>query len=107
MRTQKKKIAKPPANAVHPGEMLREEFMQPLGLSAYRLAKDLRVPAPRINDIVLEKRGITADTALRLARYFGNTAQYWMNMQAGYDLLLATANRKEIAKVKPRKESVA
>jgi antitoxin HigA-1 len=94
-----------PANAIHPGEMLREEFMTPLGLTSYRLAKELRIPAPRVNDIVLEKRGITADTALRLARYFGNTPEFWMNMQAHYDLALARANGKEISKIKPRNEA--
>jgi addiction module HigA family antidote len=72
--------------------MLREEFMAPIGLTAYRLAKELKLPAPRINDIVREKRGLSADTALRLARYFGNSPEFWMNMQARYDLLLATAN---------------
>lgn len=81
-----------PPNAIHPGEMLREEFMAPIGLTAYRLAKELKLPAPRINDIVREKRGLSADTALRLARYFGNSPEFWMNMQARYDLLLATAN---------------
>jgi antitoxin HigA-1 len=96
-----------PANAVHPGEMLREEFMVPLGLSAYRLAKDLQLPPPRVNDIVREKRGISADTALRLARYFGNSPEFWMNMQARYDLLVARAN-KSFSKIKPRKvESAA
>jgi addiction module HigA family antidote len=95
-----------PANAVHPGEMLREEFMVPLGLTAYRLAKDLKLPLPRVNDVVREKRGISADTALRLSRYFGNSAEYWMNMQARYDLLLAQAN-KGIAKIKPRTQETA
>ena len=96
-----------PANAVHPGEMLREEFMAPLRLTAYRLAKELKLPPPRVNDIVREKRGISADTALRLARYFGNSPEFWMNMQARYDLLVAQAN-KSISKIKPRKvESAA
>lgn len=72
--------------AVHPGEILREEFMKPLGLSAYKLARALHVSIPRVNDIVLERRAVTADTALRLARYFGTTALFWMNLQAGYDL---------------------
>lgn len=94
-----------PANAIHPGEMLREEFMTPLGLTSYRLAKELRIPAPRVNDIVLEKRGITADTALRLARYFGNTPEFWMNMQAHYDLAVAKVSAKGIDKVKPRPEA--
>jgi antitoxin HigA-1 len=74
---------------IHPGEILREEFLVPLGISQYRLAKEIHVPARRINEIVLEKRGISADTALRLARYFGTTAQLWVNLQARYDLEVA------------------
>ena len=70
----------------HPGEILREEFLQPLGITAYRLAKDIHVPATRIADIVNERRGISADTALRLSRYFGNSAQFWLNLQTHYDL---------------------
>ncbi|OGP66418.1 MAG: addiction module antidote protein, HigA family [Deltaproteobacteria bacterium RBG_16_44_11] len=71
---------------IHPGEILREEFIAPLGLSAHALAMELKVPAPRINDIVRERRAITPDTALRLARYFGTTAQFWLNLQTSYDL---------------------
>jgi addiction module HigA family antidote len=71
---------------IHPGEILREEFLVPLGMSAHELAMALRVPATRINDIVNERRGITADTALRLSRYFGTTSRFWMNMQASYEL---------------------
>lgn len=71
---------------VHPGEVLREEFLKPLNLSANGLAIDLHVPAPRINDIIREKRGITADTALRLARYFGTSAEFWLGLQDDYDL---------------------
>jgi addiction module HigA family antidote len=71
---------------VHPGEVLREDYLAPLGMSAHALAKALRVPASRINDVVTEKRGVTADTALRLARFFGGDAQTWMNLQAIYDL---------------------
>lgn len=74
---------------IHPGEILREEFLIPLGVSQYRLAKEIHVPARRINEIVLEKRGISADTALRLGRYFGTTAQLWINLQARYDLEVA------------------
>jgi addiction module HigA family antidote len=74
---------------VHPGEILREEFMVPLGLSMNRMAIDLRVPVTRIADIVKEKRGITADTALRFARYFKNSAAFWMNLQTRYDLEVA------------------
>lgn len=71
---------------VHPGEILREDLMAPLGLSIHQLARDLRVPPTRISEIVNERRAITADSALRLARYFGNTPQFWMNLQATYDL---------------------
>ncbi|HEX4023511.1 MAG TPA: HigA family addiction module antitoxin [Steroidobacteraceae bacterium] len=74
---------------VHPGEVLREDFLRPAGLSANVLAKALRVPAPRINDIVRERRGITADTAMRLARYFGGDAQSWLNLQTLFDLRIA------------------
>ncbi len=74
---------------IHPGEILREEFLAPLGLSAHQLALALRVPATRINDLVRGKRGITADTALRLSRYFGTTARFWLNMQTSYELEVA------------------
>lgn len=71
---------------VHPGEILLEDFLKPLGLSQYRLAKGLGVPGRRINEIVLGKRAISADTALRLARFFGTSDRFWLNLQAGYDL---------------------
>lgn len=71
---------------VHPGEVLLEEFLTPAGLSQYRLAKDMSVPPRRINEIVHAKRAVTADTALRLARYFGTTPRFWLNLQAQYDL---------------------
>ena len=74
---------------IHPGEVLREEFLMPHGLSANALAQALRVPAPRINDIVRERRGVTPDTALRLARFFGTTPQFWLNLQASYELKIA------------------
>ncbi|MDQ2710791.1 MAG: HigA family addiction module antitoxin [Acidobacteriota bacterium] len=74
---------------VHPGEMLREEFLTPLGLSANKLAIELRVPATRISEIVNERRAITADTALRLERYFGMSADFWMNLQKQFDLVSA------------------
>ena len=74
---------------VHPGEILREDFLIPLGMSANALSKALNVPAPRINDIARERRGVTADTAMRLARYFGVDARSWMNLQAAYDLRVA------------------
>jgi addiction module HigA family antidote len=75
-----------PMPALHPGEMLREEFMKPLGLSANALAIALRVPVTRISEIVRARRGITADTALRLARYFNMTPEFWMRLQMDYDL---------------------
>ncbi len=71
---------------VHPGEVLLEEFLEPMGISQYRLAKDVSVPPRRINEIVHGKRGVTADTALRLARYFGTTERFWLNLQTQYDL---------------------
>jgi addiction module HigA family antidote len=71
---------------IHPGELLLEEFLEPMELSQYRLAKDISVPARRINEIVHGKRGITADTALRLARYFDTSERFWMNLQMRYDL---------------------
>jgi len=71
---------------VHPGEILLEEFLGPFGISQYRLAKDISVPPRRINEIVHAKRAITADTALRLARYFGTSDAFWMNLQTRYDL---------------------
>jgi len=78
---------------IHPGETLREDFLKPLGLTASRLATELQVPVTRINDIVRCRRAITADTALRLARYFATTPQFWMNLQANYELELAQDTR--------------
>ncbi len=71
---------------IHPGEILMEEFLKPLGISQYKLAKDIHVPARRINEIVHGKRSITADTALRLSRYFNLSERFWLNLQARYDL---------------------
>jgi addiction module HigA family antidote len=79
--TTKKRL--PP---VHPGEVLFEEFLKPMNITQYRLAKDISVPPRRVNEIVLHKRGITADTALRLGRYFGTSEQFWLNLQSEYDL---------------------
>ena len=90
-------MAKNRMRPIHPGEVLREEYLKPLDLSANALACALRVPAPRINDIVLERRAVTPDTALRLARYFGGDAQSWMNLQTAYDLKVAElAHGKDI-----------
>lgn len=88
---------------VHPGEILLEDFLTPMGITRYRLAKEIGVPQRRIDEICAAKRAITADTALRLARYFGTDAQSWMNLQAGYDLevaAIALAERIE-REVKP------
>ena len=74
---------------VHPGEILREDYLKPMGMSANALAKALNVPAPRINDIARERRGVSADTAMRFARYFGGDARSCLNLQAAYDLRLA------------------
>ena len=79
-------MAKATLAPIHPGEILVEDFLAPLGLSQYRLAKDISVPARRINEIAHGKRGISADTAIRLARYFGTTERFWLNLQAQYDL---------------------
>jgi len=94
----------PFAFSIHPGEILRTEFMDPLGLSAYRLAKELSISVPRINDLVRGKRGITADTALRLSRYFGNSAQFWIGLQSGHDLWVASKD-KSLNRVRPRQEA--
>jgi addiction module HigA family antidote len=81
---------------IHPGEILREEFMKPRGLSQNALARALKVPPRRVNEIVLEKRSITADTALRLARYFGTSAEMWAGLQSDYDLRCARCERAGI-----------
>lgn len=80
---------------VHPGEILREDFLKPLELSANALSKALHVPAGRINDIVLERRGVTPDTALRLARFFGGDAQSWLNLQLSYDLKITEREKAQ------------
>lgn len=82
-------MAKKTLNPIHPGEILLEEFLVPMEISQYRLAKDVHVPPRRINEIVHGKRAITADTALRLSRYFGTTAEFWTNLQSAYDLDVA------------------
>lgn len=79
-------------SAVHPGEILAEEFLKPMGLSQNKLALSIRVPAPRISEIVRGKRSMTADTALRLGRFFGMSPQFWMNLQTQYDLAIAMDN---------------
>lgn len=79
-------MAKHKVPPIHPGEILLEEFLKPMGLSQYRVAKDISVPPRRVNEIVHGNRSITADTALRLARYFGTPPQFWINLQSHYDL---------------------
>ncbi len=87
---------------IHPGEILREEFMVPLQLSSNAVARAIEVTPSRVNDIVLGRRGVTADTALRLARLFNTTERFWMNLQATYDLQCAQdAGGKAIASIKP------
>ena len=81
---------------IHPGEIIKEEYLEPLGMSVNALAVSLRVPAPRINDVIRQKRGVSIDTALRLARYFNTTAQFWMNLQTSYDLKIARKNMPKI-----------
>jgi addiction module HigA family antidote len=87
--------------AVHPGDILLHEFMEPIGLTAYRLAKEIGVPAPRVNDIVRARRAISANTALRLGKYFGVSPQFWLNLQNRFDLAEA-AKDKSIMKIKQR-----
>jgi addiction module HigA family antidote len=89
---------------VHPGEILRDEFLTPMGISVYELANAIRVPRSRVNDIVLGRRAITTDTAIRLGRYFGMSPEFWINLQARYDLDLAdrTVRRKIEREVAPR-----
>ena len=85
---------------IHPGEVLREEFIVPLGMNAHSLAMALQVPAPRINDVVRERRAITVDTALRLAKYFGTSAEFWLGLQTDYDMAIArTSMTKVLARI--------
>lgn len=87
---------------IHPGEVLREEFLKPLSMSAHALAIALHVPAPRINDIVRERRAVSADTALRLARYFGTSAEFWLGLQADFDLKTHAAQlAEELMSIRP------
>ena len=88
---------------VHPGEVLREDYLKPLGMGANALSVALKVPASRINDIVLERRGITVDTAMRIVRYFGGDAQSWMNLQTAYEIKVAekVLAKKVFAEIQP------
>jgi len=94
---------------VHPGEVLREDFLLPLGMSAHALAVALRVPPSRVSDIILERRTVSADTAMRLARYFGGDAQSWLNLQTAYDLRKAEIAQaaRILREVSPMKEAAA
>ena len=92
--------------AIHPGEILREEFMKPLKLSSYKLAKELHLTVPRVNDIVRERRAITADTAVRLAKYFGMPAEFWLGLQADYDIRMAKGKLEKI-NIRPHPRSAA
>jgi len=88
---------------IHPGEILREEFMQPLALTSYRLAKELHVTQPRVNDLVLERRGVSADMALRLGTYFKTGPEFWMNLQQSFELEAAQrAAGASMKKIRPR-----
>jgi len=93
---------------VHPGEILRDEFLTPMGISVYELANAIKVPRSRANDIVLGRRAITTDTAMRLGRYFGMSPEFWINLQARYDLDVAdrTVRRKIEQEVAPRNASL-
>lgn len=92
---------------VHPGEVLREDFLAPLNMSVNALAKALGIPTPRINDVARERRGVTPDTAMRLARYFGGDARSWLNLQTAHDLRVAElANAKDIERsITPMKKA--
>lgn len=91
---------------IHPGEVLREDYLEPLNMSANALAVALRIPSPRINDVVRERRSVSPDTALRLSRFFGGDAQSWLNLQAAYDLKIAEKDA-DLAEIVPLSEKVA
>jgi len=97
-------MAKKMHEPIHPGEIVREDFMKPFSLTAHRLAMELAVSAPRMNDLIREKRGMTGDMALRLARYFGTTPGFWMNLQSRYelDVALRESGKDILARVKAR-----
>lgn len=93
---------------VHPGEILSEEFMKPLEITAYRLSKELGIPQTRVSEILKSRRRISADTAIRLSKYFGNSAKFWLGIQDDYDLEEElTSRRKEFQKIKRRGENAA
>lgn len=93
---------------IHPGEVLKEEFMVPLNITAYRLSKDLGIPQTRVSEILKGRRRVTADTALRLSKYFGNSAKFWLGLQDDYDIEEElTARKREFQKIKRRKDYAA
>ena len=93
---------------IHPGEVLKEEFMKPLDIKAYSLSKDLGIPQTRISEILKGRRRVSADTALRLSKYFGNSAKFWLGLQDDYDLEEElTARKREFQKIKRRKDYAA
>lgn len=95
-------------NNIHPGEVLSEEFLKPLSISAYRLSKDIAIPQTRISAILKGRRRITADTALRLSKYFGNSAKFWLGLQDDFDLEEElTANEKAFMNIKKREDNAA
>lgn len=102
--TTTKRAGRNPLGPIHPGEILREEVLEPLGMSPYGLATELRVPRTRIERLVREETPVTTDTALRLARYLGTTAEFWLKLQARFDLETARqAGDADIAAIRPRK----
>ena len=105
--TERSAVASNKMRPIHPGEILREEYLAPLQMSAHALAMALHVPAPRINDIVRERRAVTPDTALRLGRYFDTSAQFWLNLQSTFDLKQAESEtgRRIAAEVRPRERA--
>jgi len=93
---------------IHPGEVLKEEFLEPLNITAYRLSKDLGIPQTRISEILKGRRRISADTALRLSKYFGNSAKFWLGLQNDYDIEEElTARKREFQKIKKRNDYAA
>lgn len=91
---------------IHPGEVLREEFLAPLGMTAHALAMALHVPAPRIHDVVRERRAVSVDTALRLAQYLGTSAEFWLGMQTDYDMALARAAMGDVLSHIVRRDAI-
>ncbi|MBK7873885.1 MAG: HigA family addiction module antidote protein [Saprospiraceae bacterium] len=93
---------------IHPGEVLLEEFLEPMGISAYRLAKEISIPQTRISEIIKKKRRITADTALRLSTFFGNSPKFWLGLQDDYDLEeQADQLSEELSEIRPYRENAA